>query len=447
VESGQRHAQAQPGGKLLIVLLFWFGLATSVELWWLRTPVSSLGTTGDVLTAAGRVTGMVAGYCLLAQIGLASRVGWLERAVGAHDLVRWHRRLGAGLVFLVLAHLAFIVLGYAAVGRAAVFHQAWTMFTDYEDLDDAFLAAGILTLAGLLGIRAIRRAMPYEAWHWLHLSTYAIIVLGYAHQFSYGQELATGGFGRWYWIGLHALVIGAVVSGRVVSPLTLNRRHRLRVADVVPEAADSVSIYITGRRLDRLAARGGQHFRWRFLAPGCWWQAHPFSLSAAPNDRWLRLTVKAVGGHTHALRRLRPGVRVRIHGPGGVFTADRRRQARALLIAAGSGIAPVRALLEDLPPDTALIYRAGSERDLVLREELEWFAHHRGVPVWYVLGSRHDPGPRRLLHGAGLRELVPDVALRDAYLCGPPGFVDAAIDTLRRLGVPRRQIHLDPFEF
>jgi ferredoxin-NADP reductase len=50
------------------------------------------------------------------------------------------------------------------------------------------------------------------------------------------------------------------------------------------------------------------------------------------------------------------------------------------------------------------------------------------------------------LSPAGLRELVPDVQCRDVYLCGPDGLVSAALETLRRLRVPRRQIHLDPFE-
>jgi len=47
----------------------------------------------------------------------------------------------------------------------------------------------------------------------------------------------------------------------------------------------------------------------------------------------------------------------------------------------------------------------------------------------------------------GLRELVPDVSRRDIYLCGPDGLVKAAVELLTSLHVPRRQIHLDPFEF
>ena len=94
-----------------------------------------------------------------------------------------------------------------------------------------------------------------------------------------------------------------------------------------------------------------------------------------------------------------------------------------------------------------LLFRASSEAELTFRAELDEFARLRGVQVWYVLGSRNDPGPRHAFSPKGMRELVPDVRRRDVYLCGPDGLVARSLRTLRRLRVPHRQIHLDPFEF
>jgi predicted ferric reductase len=434
-------------GRILFVILFWFTLATSMELWWLNTPGRSVTSVGEILIAAGRITGMIAGFILLAQVLLMSRVGWLERGMGSHALTVWHRELGGYLMVTVLAHLVLITLGYAADNHRSVVKETWSLLTTTEDMISAFIATGILVAIGVLAIRGIRRVLPYELWYYLHLTSYLVLLLSYGHQFADGQELTGSGFGRWYWIALYVFVLACLAWGRVLAPLVLNVRHRLRVVEVVPEAPDRVSIYIGGRRLAGLRARAGQYFRWRFLARRCWWQAHPFSLSAAPNGQWLRLTVKVVGDHTKDLQYLRPGVRVFAEGPSGVFTADRRLRPRALLIAGGSGIAPIRALLEELPAGTVVIYRARSEDELVFREELEWLARERGAQVWYVLGGRDDPEPKRVFTQRGMRQLVPDVRRRDVYLCGPEGLVATSVKTLRRMRVPRRQIHLDPFEF
>ena len=87
------------------------------------------------------------------------------------------------------------------------------------------------------------------------------------------------------------------------------QRHQFRVAAVVPESGDVVSVHITGRDLDSLRARSGQFFLWRFPGHHRWWQVNPFSLSAAPNGRSLRLTAKGVGKTSAGLRNLRVGNR------------------------------------------------------------------------------------------------------------------------------------------
>jgi predicted ferric reductase len=431
----------------MLALAFWLGVAISVYVWWANTPAGSVTDLATGLREAARVTGMLGGYFLLVQILLMTRVGWLDRRLSANDLLRLHRDLGFTVVVLVLAHTALTIVGYAWLDQASLLAETRMMMSGYEDMISAFVATGLLVGVGLLSIRAVRAIVSYEVWYYLHLTSYVVLLLSYGHQFADGRDLSVGNPAQWYWIGLYVFVLASLAWGRVVAPIRLNLRHGLRVAEVVHEGQDMFSIYVRGRRLDEMQARAGQFFRWRFMAKGCWTQAHPFSLSAAPNPHWLRLTIKAVGSHTEELKWINPGVRVFAEGPSGVFTADRRVRHRALLIAGGSGIAPIRALLEDLPRGTVVIYRASSPDDLIFREELDWLADRRDCYVYYVIGSRTDPGPRRVMTPKGLRELVPDVSRRDVYLCGPEGLITAATDVLKKLRVPKRQLHLDPFEF
>ncbi len=439
-------AEAVAGNRLLAVMLFAAGLVTSVALWLFDTQPGAINDRATAFIAGGRITGLIGGYLLFVQLLMMSRVSWLEEWVGARDLLRWHRWLGVSLLTFVVAHIVLIVYGYALQANTGVVAQAKSVLTTMQDMISAAVATGILVAMSLLAIRAIRRWMPYELWHLLHLSGYLVLLLGYGHQVATGADLS-GRFASVFWPGLGALVIAALVWGRIVEPLYLNLKHRFEVAAVVEESRTSFSIYITGRDLDRLSAHAGQFMRWRFLNRDGWWQSHPFSLSAAPNAAWLRLTVTAVGTHTGRLSELRPGTRIFAEGPFGTFTAEHRTRRKALLIAGGSGIAPIRALLEDMPRETMVIYRARSANDLVFRDELDALAHRRGGHVRYVVGGRDDPGPRRLLSPDGLLSLVPDVHRRDVYLCGPQGLVDASVDILRELQVPSGQLHLDPFEF
>jgi ferredoxin-NADP reductase len=92
-----------------------------------------------------------------------------------------------------------------------------------------------------------------------------------------------------------------------------------------------------------------------------------------------------------------------------------------------------------------LIYRASDMGEVVFAQELEWMQRNGRLTVHYLLGKR-DAQPRPL-SAERLTALVPDVADRDVFLCGPPGMVEAANQALRKAGVNRRRLHHERFAF
>jgi predicted ferric reductase len=431
----------------LVALVIAFGALLVVLMWWHDNPPTAATGMGPWLTSAGRLTGLVGTYLVVIEVLLMGRVAWLDRLIGMDRLAVWHRRNGEYSICLLVAHALLTIWGYAVTGRENVLRETKSVVLTYPDMLAATVGLGLFVAIGVLSARAVRRRVNYQTWYFIHLYTYIALALSFAHQFSTGLDFANHPFNRACWIALYAGVGLLLVGYRVVKPLRDLARHRLTVNRVVREAPGVVSIYLTGRRLPELNAESGQFFFWRFLDRKHWWQAHPFSLSAAPNGRFLRLTVKALGDHSRDLSRLRRGTRVMAEGPYGAFTARRRGPRKALLIAGGVGITPVRALYESLPgtgDEVTLIYRVNRVEELALRGELEAIARLRRGQLHYLVGTpREHP---EYLSAANLRSLVPDVRRRDIFLCGPPAMQAVVMDALTALRVPRRQIHQENFE-
>ena len=322
--------------------------------------------------------------------------------------------------------------------------------TNYADVLMSVVGLALFLAVAITSVRAARKRLSRETWYAIHLYAYLAVALSFAHQLAVGSDFSTDAVARAWWVALYVAVFGAILAWRLGRPIVFNARHRLRIHAVKPEADGVVSLYITGRRLDRIGAEAGQFFLWRFLTGSGWAKAHPFSLSAAPNARFLRITVKDLGDDTRRIQRLGPGVRVFAEGPYGTFTARRRTRRRVALIAGGIGVTPLRALLATLrgePGDVTLLYRVETEGDLAFRTELEQLAERRGARLHTLVGTEIGDDQTDQLGVPALRTLVPDIAQRDVYLCGPPAMLAAVGRRLGALGVPGKHVHFERFDY
>lgn len=379
-----------------------------------------------------------------------ARVPALERRVGSDRVARWHAMSGRYTLSLVVAHVVLIMYGYALqAGKTFgdIVQQTIDSVNQLPDMGKAAIGTGLLVVIGLSSIGPVRRMIPYDLWYHVHLLTYAATFLTFWHQLTAGNEFVVEAAAKTAWYALYGSVTALVFWYRIITPIRLNMRHRLRVEAVIEETPGIVSVLMSGRKLHRMGAEAGQFFRWRFLSPGMRFSSHPYSLSAAPRPNMLRITVKAIGDHSSALRELEPGTRVWAEGPYGALTASKRSQGKVLLVAGGVGITPMRALFETLPGaagDLTLLYRANSTQDLALWDELSTIANERGARLMYAVNS--PDGERPDISAESLRRKLPDIDDHDVFLCGPPGFAQGVYEALRGAGVPARRIHHESFE-
>ncbi len=439
----------------LVESLGWLSIMWVVFTFLIDGGLVGLTDLHSALSAIDRLSALIATDLLLIQTLLIARVPWLDKIYGHDRATLTHKRLGKPVLYLVILHFVSVTWSYAIADSKNVVDEFLTMINSIPDLLTGTIAFVLMIIVVITSIKITRSRLTYEAWYLVHLLAYGAVMLAIPHQINVGTDIAGKPLAQMFWIGAYLFVGLNILWFRLLSPIVLSGLHGLKVSDAVAESSDSTSIYISGRKLKSFQAKSGQFFIIRLVTPGQWWRAHPFSLSAAPTDNTLRFTVGNRGDDTALMQNIKPGTRVILEGPYGVFTEDRRTQENVVLIAAGIGAPPIRALAESIaarPGDVSIIYRIRNKNDAPLAEELQEIAKRRGFYLHILEGSRKSPtswlpagNDDHLDDDERLISLCPKVAKSDVYICGPAAFTKAVENSLDTAGTPMNQIHAEEF--
>ena len=438
----------------LLVTLLWTSGAAAAALFLASGGAAQFGTLAGAVTALGIVTGLVGTDFVLVMLVLAARIPLIDRAIGHDRAIALHRRLGKPALYLILAHAGLLLIGYGLAEGLNPIDEIGSMW-GLSDMPLAFVGLGLMVLVVVTSLVAVRRKLSYEAWHVIHLLSYLSVAFALPHQLSVGGVLAEGTAQRVYWIALTALAFGGVVLHRFIEPIVASLRHRLRVSRVSAVAPGVTAIHLSGRRLRDLGTEGGQFYIWRFWTARTWWHSHPISLSAMPTDSSARITVRDLGAGSRRISAVPIGTRVSIEGPYGLFS-DRARSAPHLaIIAAGIGVTPVRALLENAriaPGEATIILRASDESETYHWDEIRQIAAAKGATVYTMLGRRATTGARWMPEsdahrGVTMASVFPNLAHSDLYICGPTPWLDLVEADARARGIPERQLHSERFDW
>jgi len=250
-----------------------------------------------------------------------------------------------------------------------------------------------------------------------------------------------GGLRRAVGERLHRVVSAAVTPLEpadvldLFHPLRKGAELRARIVAVRAETDDAATIELKPGK-DWAGHVPGQYIRIGIDVDGRrHWRA--YSLTHGPRaDRHISITVKAVPGGVVSpflVHQARPGTMVHLEQAAGEFVLDDSHR-KLLFVTAGSGITPVIGMLRNLYPatdagvlhagdglrDITVVHLAPSEPQTIFRENLSALGHAGAIRLIPRYDDQHG-----VFDVAQLDELVPDLAERVTYACGPHGLLDA----------------------
>jgi predicted ferric reductase len=436
---------ARESGPATIGLL----VVAQAVLWTVARPPgeSTAGYLGQLLGAES---------VLLLSIGLVliSMLPVVEEYFDGIDRAAiWHRRVAiAGLVLLaphvLLASGGGSALGppLATIGALGLVGLAlWAILPRWQSVVPGPLRRFVLLARDAPLMRDARRVFGgYERWRAVHRTTGLFVAAGFVHGLLDGTPFAGAPVLRWSYVAVGGVGL-AFYAYRELLAQRFGSLHDYQVAAVRPVHRGLVEIAL--RPLGRPIEFAPGQFALVYIEGKDGWHRHPFTISSAPHEDVVRVTVKALGDYTSRLeQRVEPGMPAVIGGPHGRFVHWKGTDHQ-LWIAGGVGVAPflswLRALeRHGLPERVEFFYTF--DGDAPFADELRAIAAREPSLRLHLVDTSVDGRltPEQVLACAGA-----DPRRASVFMCGPGPMLRTFQRSLRQAGIPARQIHREHFDW
>ena len=434
--------------------MVWFGLYMFLILLPLATAAiaSPSRVSPGLLGEIGVGLGFVGLALMCLEFALISRIKAAAQAFGEDSLQLFHNLMGTVALLLLLAHpILLIVTGYPA--------NCW--LNPFASCANAITRAAALALYALIllvGLSVWRKKLniKYELWQVTHgLFALFVLIAAMVHINAIGRYTSTP-IMRAVWLVYAILVAGLLLYYKILLPI-LSWNKTWEVVENREERGDARTLLLRPVDHKGYSFEPGQ-FAWLKTGRTPFGLGqHPISMSS-PGDvepgGEVAFTIKNLGDWSgEEVPALKPGDRIWLDGPHGVFSMDREQAMGYVFIGGGIGITPLYSMLqtmvdrEDVRP-VLLFYGSEDWEDLTFREELDELSKQMNLKVIYVLDNPPEgwEGETGYVTADVLRRYLPKQYKRFIYfICGPDPLMDAMEEALPQLGVPRENVQTERF--
>ena len=419
-------------GNLTIIAL----VILNIVVWLVFPPVND-GDPNFLRKYAGEVIGSNNIVLMACSLFLATRPKWAEKYFGGLDkMYITHRHTGTAALLLIFVHVLTVPI--STTGWRLGNYLAVISFAGIVSIVLITLAPRIPFLNRLAGA-------DYEDWKKLKRWIGIFFILAFFHSLTVDAldaRIAITWTMMFFIIGTVSYLYTEVFSGIFKKSLPY------KVEAVRHPNNSSTEVTLRPRKEPIRKQRAGQFLFVRFPSDKALNESHPFTISSAPAEDVLRLTIKASGNFTRDLfAKLQEGGEAIIQGAYGMFDY-KTGGTKQIWIAGGIGVTPFLSFIRDMNdslahdvdfyytvrhPEEALFLdeiKAADEKNSRLRTHVRFSATEGSLTIDHIVKNTNG-----------------DIKNYHVYLCGPLPMIQAFEQKFLALGLPKQQIHFEEFNF
>jgi predicted ferric reductase len=408
----------------------------NVVVWLVFPPVND-GRPNFLRQYAGEIIGSNNIVLMACSLFLSTRPKWAERYFGGLDkMYMTHRHTGTAAFLLIFAHVLTVPI--TTTGWRLGNYLAVIAFT-------GIISIVLITLAPRIPFLNRLTGSDYEDWKKLKRFIGIFFILAFFHSLTVDALDARTAI-TWvmvfFIIGTVSYLYTEVFGG------IFKKFLPYKVEAVKHPNNSSTEVTLHAKKQAMPKHRSGQFLFVRFPRDKDLNESHPFTISSAPSEDDLRLTIKASGDFTRELfAQLKAGADAILEGPYGMFNY-KTGGPRQIWIAGGIGLTPFLSFLRDmdgsLAHDVDLYYTVRHPEEAIFLEEIEAADQKNPRLKVYIRYSAKDGSLKieDIVKNAG-----GDVRSHHVYMCGPLPMTMAFEKKFLELGVPKDNLHYEEFNF
>ncbi len=420
-------------GNYLIIAL----VILNIVVWLVFPPVDD-GRPNFLRQYAGEMLGANNIILMACSLFLSTRPKWAEQYFGGLDkMYMTHRYTGTAAFLLIFVHVLTVPItttGWKLGNYLAVIAFA------------GIIATVLITLAPRIPFLDRLAGGDYENWKKIKRFMGIFFILAFIHALTVPRPLNALVAITWvqifFIIGTLSYLYTEIFGG-------LFKKFIPYKVEAVKHPNNSITEVTLRAKKEPIAKhRAGQFLFVRFPGDMQLNESHPFTISSAPSEDVLRLTIKASGDFTRELfAKLQAGADAIIDGAYGLFD-HKTGGPKQIWIAGGIGLTPFLSFLRDLSGglnhDVDFYYTVRHPEEILFADEIEAASKKNPRLKTYI---RHTAKDGSLTFEEIVKNAGGNVGAHHVYMCGPLSMVQAFEKKFLALGVPRTNVHYEEFNF